>query len=776
MDSEFRMYEYIRKVLRDLGWDSKNPSKGGDVYTQKEFYKHDKTLTESLGQRAPENTVRIPWDGGFRYWMVEAKRSHSELTEAVKEAKEYADDVNAHAKMPVAPFATGIAGSPDDSFLVSTWYWNGVKWSEVSINDHVTTGFLSPDQCKDILAKNSHKIALFDDDPDRFLKKANAINETLHDNGVTASNRAKVMGALLLALAEDGNMRIYSSATRMIREVNSNIEAILTKQGKEDFAGTISLRLPATPKNHKAFRRAIVDTLAHLRAMNVRSAISSGDDALGKFYETFLKYANDAKDMGIVLTPRHITKMAVEILNIGPDHRVFDPTCGTGGFLVSAMDHVRNTKGLSAQFKKQGVWGVESEDPVYGLALVNMIFRGDGKSGLQDGNCFDHQFWYKNGKVECTLPGDQAPKGAGRPFTHVLMNPPFKVKRDVPKFVDYALAQCQPGAFLFAVLPHIIVGGDNFSKWRMETLKRHTLRAIVKFVPKLFYPVMERTYGLIIEAHRPHKKDDDVFMSFLFDDDSRPRLSKMLSMHSAIDNVEETTRDLRSFLLGVSVGHKNIPRERIITKLRLTPDGDFYPKGLYEPQTYIENEKPRLHPNVKARAAGLFSAIALNKKGTPSPIGNSIKCFPLSKFYQREIATPMSSLKNYADGDTPVVSATAYNNGIAAWKQIPENEIVSNLMSISKTHEGEKACQAFWHPYRFSAINTVYLLEVVPEFSRDNDLMLYLCQQISDSNLWRFDYARTVKLDEVEVYLPVKSDGSFDFQAMRDAVQNILKD
>lgn len=63
-DSEFRAYTYIEKVLKDLGWDIRNPARGGSVYTQREFYKHDPLLTEALGRKAPENTIVIPWDGG----------------------------------------------------------------------------------------------------------------------------------------------------------------------------------------------------------------------------------------------------------------------------------------------------------------------------------------------------------------------------------------------------------------------------------------------------------------------------------------------------------------------------------------------------------------------------------------------------------------------------------------------------------------------------------------------------------------------------------------
>ena len=40
-DSEFRAYPYILEVLKKLGWDTRNPARGGQVYTQGEFRKHD---------------------------------------------------------------------------------------------------------------------------------------------------------------------------------------------------------------------------------------------------------------------------------------------------------------------------------------------------------------------------------------------------------------------------------------------------------------------------------------------------------------------------------------------------------------------------------------------------------------------------------------------------------------------------------------------------------------------------------------------------------------
>ena len=132
-DSEFRVYTYIERVLKLLGWDTKNPKSGGQVYTQGEFRGHNALLTEALGRKTPENIVVIPWDGGLRYWVVEAKSLHSDIKLALSEAMEYAEIIN-KMEPGAACFATGIAGSPDESFFVSTNYWNGKKWDEIKIN------------------------------------------------------------------------------------------------------------------------------------------------------------------------------------------------------------------------------------------------------------------------------------------------------------------------------------------------------------------------------------------------------------------------------------------------------------------------------------------------------------------------------------------------------------------------------------------------------------------------------------------------------------------
>ena len=174
-----------------------------------------------------------------------------------------------------------------------------------------------------------------------FLSKAEKINEILHLGAINKNDRARVMASLLLSLIAETPPNRNSPPSVLISEINSRVKRILRIHGKENFSDFIDISLPPTEDNHKKFRSALVQTLQELDSLNIRSAMNSGTDVLGEFYEVFLKYGNGAKEIGIVLTPRHITKFASEVLNINMNDLVYDPTCGTGGFLVSALDYVR---------------------------------------------------------------------------------------------------------------------------------------------------------------------------------------------------------------------------------------------------------------------------------------------------------------------------------------------------------------------------------------------------------------------------------------------------
>ena len=118
--------------------------------------------------------------------------------------------------------------------------------------------------------------------------------------------------------------------------------------------------------------------------------MNSGADWLGAFYEVFLKYASWRKTSASSSPRVDITRYVADVMDVQLNDIIYDPTCGTGGFLVAAFDSVKQIAdpGQSAKFKKYAVFGVEQDAGVAALAVVNMIFRGDGKNNIVEGDCF----------------------------------------------------------------------------------------------------------------------------------------------------------------------------------------------------------------------------------------------------------------------------------------------------------------------------------------------------------------------------------------------------
>ena len=126
----------------------------------------------------------------------------------------------------------------------------------------------------------------------------------------------------------------------------------------------------------------------------------SGIDIMGEFYTTFLRFTKgNAKEKGIVLTPKHITELFCDIAEyysektFTEETKIIDICCGTGAFLISALSKIkaniysqpiREKKKQEYYEKAQGnsLIGIERDPSMYALAYANMRFHGDGKSNL----------------------------------------------------------------------------------------------------------------------------------------------------------------------------------------------------------------------------------------------------------------------------------------------------------------------------------------------------------------------------------------------------------
>ena len=138
-DSEAHAHSFINRQLKMLGWDIRNPERvdGGEVWTENECLSNP-AIKASLGLERPEKIVKVSNDV---LWVIEAKRSHQQLAQAISEAEEYARQFTGNERYQ-ARFISGVAGNPVDSFLVRTRFYDGRNFVPITLNGVDTTGLL----------------------------------------------------------------------------------------------------------------------------------------------------------------------------------------------------------------------------------------------------------------------------------------------------------------------------------------------------------------------------------------------------------------------------------------------------------------------------------------------------------------------------------------------------------------------------------------------------------------------------------------------------------
>lgn len=599
-ETEVEAYGFIRQQLQERGWVVKDPSKsgGGHVWTQNQCLAEPRIKT-ALGATRPENIVKCAEDV---VWVIEAKAARKDLAKAVSEATTfYAQRINAAPNTLRAPLATGVAGNQDAGYFVQTRIFVDGMWQTVTINGQEATGFLSPDDVRVLMETGGTDVHEFTPPRWSFVSAAERINEILHGGGINKNDRAKTMAALLLSVIH-GCPGLDSSLPVLISDINGRSEAELSANGKSEFAPFVKILPPTNTTNHVKFRGALVKTIQELQNLNIRSAMNSSTDVLGQFYEVFLKYGNGAKEIGIVLTPRHITQFAVDAIGVSPTDVVLDPACGTGGFLVAAFDHVRQhcTPQQLDRFKRYNLFGIEQESYVAVLAIVNMIFRGDGKHNIAEGNCFTTHLTAHAVKGHPSAVFSKSRPDAGdEPVTRVLMNPPFALtgsQETEYRFVSQALSVMAPGGLLFALVPlDVLFGSHGTMTWRQgELLKHHTLLAVITMPDELFYPAAQKQVaGVIVRKGFPHPKTQSVFWARIAHDGHLKLKSRRLPAgdlrppRTERNDIPQVIAPLRSFIASPSTYSVNVPM------LCKTAPIDFSDPSLeLLPEAYLDTAAP----------------------------------------------------------------------------------------------------------------------------------------------------------------------------------------
>jgi type I restriction enzyme M protein len=162
---------------------------------------------------------------------------------------------------------------------------------------------------------------------------------------------------------------------------------------------------------------------------------------LSQVYEDLLlKMGEKNSDGGQFFTPREVIRAMVHTLQPKLGETIYDPCCGTGGFLAVAYEHIARNMGKSPAateidtLKHDTFFGREKENLVFPIALANLVLHGIDQPNLWHGNTLTKRATY-------SALFDKAPKS----FDVILTNPPFggKEGKDAQKNYAYATGSTQ---------------------------------------------------------------------------------------------------------------------------------------------------------------------------------------------------------------------------------------------------------------------------------------------------------------------------------------------
>ena len=195
--------------------------------------------------------------------------------------------------------------------------------------------------------------------------------------------------------------------------------------------------------------RNFLDVLDRVHQLSTETVDQTHVFTLSQVYEgLLLKMGEKGNDGGQFFTPRQVIKAMVQVIDPKVDETVYDPACGTGGFLAQSFEHITSELGNDAiaeqleMVKNLAFWGREKENLIYPIALANLVLHGIDKPNLWHGNTLTGRESY-GGLFE----------GAPQVFDVILTNPPFggKEGKEAQTSFDY-----KTGATQVLFLQHVI--------------------------------------------------------------------------------------------------------------------------------------------------------------------------------------------------------------------------------------------------------------------------------------------------------------------------------
>ena len=366
----------IDRNLENLGWKFKGKDKNV-------FVEQPRTETErkKLGGKRPDY-VLYSKESDKPLIVIEAKKPGVRIDAALEQGIGYARALGA----PLVFATDGVFCKAFHTGANRTPILNGEEIDEF-IREALALRYLSTYEVNTVSPKVQY-------DRKELIRVFDEANNMLRGEGLRAGIErfGEFANILFLKLISENEQIKKESGIQTKFDIScswDSIKQIASTARIEYINNTVYKRLNAlyntdifTPLQIRdaSILKEIMDKLDPLMLTDVDS------DVKGDAFEYFLKASTSTKnDLGEYFTPRHIVKTMVRLINPQIGETIYDPFCGTGGFLIESFRHIFNnmarTEANLKTLRESTVYGNEITNTAR-ITKMNMILAGDGHSNI----------------------------------------------------------------------------------------------------------------------------------------------------------------------------------------------------------------------------------------------------------------------------------------------------------------------------------------------------------------------------------------------------------
>lgn len=279
------------------------------------------------------------------------------------------------------------------------------------------------------------------------------------------------------------------------------------------------------------------DLIEHFSSLELTVA-NLPEDELGQGYEYLIKkFADDSGHTAAEFyTNRTVVHLMTEMLDVQPGESVYDPTCGSGGMLLSCIAHLRNQK---KEWRNVKLYGQERNLMTSSIARMNCFLHGIEDFRIERGDTLAEP------KL---VEGDRLMR-----FDVVLANPPYSIKQwDRDAFgsdpwgrnlygtppqgrADYAFQQhilqsLKPKSGRCAVLwPHGVLFRQEETEMRRKLIEADLVECVLGLGPNLFYNSPMEACVVICRTQKPKARRGKILFINAVNEVTRERAQSFLT-------------------------------------------------------------------------------------------------------------------------------------------------------------------------------------------------------------------------------------------------------